>query len=189
MIDRSLLADHPVEVAPRLLGWHLVSELQGVTTSVVITEVEAYAPDDPASHSFRGETPRNASMFCQAGTSYVYRSYGIHWCVNVVTGPVGHGAAVLIRGGRPLIGGDVMARRRRRSDHLTDGPGKLCQSLAIDGSHDGLDLVESGPDALGGVWLQPGPAPAEYVTTPRIGITRAVELSWRFVALGGAPAT
>jgi DNA-3-methyladenine glycosylase len=184
VIDRSLLEDHPVRVAPLLLGWHLVSEHQGATTSLVITEVEAYAHDDPASHSFRGETQRNASMFRQAGTLYVYRSYGIHWCANVVTGPAGHGAAVLIRGGTPVRGRDVMAMRRGRADHLTDGPGKLCRSLSIDGSHDGLDLVEGG-----GVRLEPGPPPAGHVTTPRIGITRAAELPWRFVALGAPPPT
>lgn len=184
MIDRSLFEDHPVRVASHLLGWHLVSERQGVTTSLVITEVEAYAHDDPASHSFRGETRRNASMFRQAGTLYVYRSYGIHWCANVVTGPVGHGAAVLIRGGMPVKGRDVMVMRRGRPDHLADGPGKLCRSLSIDGSYDGLDLVQGV-----GVWLEPGPPPAGYVTTPRIGITRAVELPWRFVALGGPPPT
>jgi DNA-3-methyladenine glycosylase len=184
VIERSLLGDHPAEVAPRLLGCHLVSERQGVTTSLVITEVEAYAPDDPASHSFRGETPRNASMYRREGTLYVYRSYGIHWCANVVTGPLGHGAAVLIRAGAPVIGADVMAERRGRSDRLTDGPGKLCQSLSIDGSHDGLDLVDGRR-----VWLEPGPPPAGYLATPRIGITRAVDLPWRFVALGGAPAT
>ncbi len=184
MIDRAVLEDHPAEVAPRLLGWRLVSECQGATTSLVIAEVEAYAADDPASHSLRGETARNASMFRRAGTLYVYRSYGIHWCANVATGPVGHGAAVLIRGGVPVVGADVMASRRGRPDRLADGPGKLCQSLAIDGSHDGLDL-------LGGhsVRLEPGPPPSGYATTPRIGISRATDRPWRFVAVRELPAT
>jgi DNA-3-methyladenine glycosylase len=184
VIDRSLLEDHAAEVAPRLLGWRLSSDRSGATTSLVITEVEAYTPDDPASHSFRGETPRNASMFRRAGTLYVYRSYGIHWCANVATGPIGHGAAVLLRGGVPLIGADVMASRRGRLDHLADGPGKLCQSLAIDGSDDGFDLVVGGR-----VRLEPGPPPPGYETTPRIGISRAIERPWRFVALSTASAT
>jgi DNA-3-methyladenine glycosylase len=146
---------------------------------VVISEVEAYAPDDPASHSFRGETSRNTSMFGPAGTLYVYRSYGIHWCANVVTGDRGDGAAVLIRAGVPVQGIPTMVARRGRGDHLADGPGKLCQALGISGEHDGLVLDGHGP-----IRLEPGDRSVAFTATPRIGITRAVELPWRFLATG-----
>jgi len=172
-----LLGGHPAEVAPGLLGWTLTTQVAGSVTSVVIREVEAYSQDDPASHAFRGRTRANGSMFAGAGTLYVYRSYGIHWCANVVTGPVGEGAAILIRGGQPLRGESLMGERRGRANHLTDGPGKLCQALGIDGSFDGTSLF-TGP-----VRLAPGPAPAGFEATPRIGIARAVDVPWRFVAI------
>ena len=172
----------PVDmVARRLLGHRLVTEF-GDRTVVVIEEVEAYGGlDDPASHAYRGPTVRNASMFGPAGTLYVYRSYGIHWCANVTTGPVGQGQAVLIRGGRVVEGLEIVVRRRGRTDHLADGPGKLTQALGITGDHDGVSVV-GGP-----VRLEPGPAPApdSIRATPRIGITREVERPWRFLVVGG----
>jgi DNA-3-methyladenine glycosylase len=161
-------------VAPLLLGWHLATEVDGALTSVRITEVEAYERDDPASHSFRGPTRANRSMFRDPGTLYVYRSYGIHWCANVVTAGA---SAVLLRAGDPIAGAEVMAARRGRSDHLADGPGKLTQALAITGHLDGLGLLEDGP-----VWLEPGAGPVSIAITPRIGITRATDLPWRFAA-------
>jgi DNA-3-methyladenine glycosylase len=166
------------EVAPLLLGAVLRTRLDGVETSVALTEVEAYDQADEASHSFRGQTPRTAAMFGPAGRLYVYRSYGLHWCVNVVTGPVGHGAAVLLRGGRPVTGEAVMATRRGRSDRLADGPGKLTQALGIDGSHGGLEVT--GMD--GPVSLLRGERVDASATTPRIGISRATDVPWRFVA-------
>lgn len=178
MIDRARLEGHAAEVAPSLLGWRLVSERDGRAV-VTITEVEAYAPEDPASHSHRGPTPRTRSMFGPPGILYVYRSYGIHWCANVTTGPTGVGSAVLLRGGVPVEGREVMERRRGRSDHLADGPGKLCQAMGIEGADDGTDLL-----AAGALRLEAGPPPAGYITTPRIGISRAVDLPWRFVADG-----
>ena len=167
-------------VARRLLGHRLVTEF-GDRTVVVIDEVEAYGGvDDPASHAYRGPTARNASMFGVAGTLYVYRSYGIHWCANVATGPAGKGQAVLIRGGKVVEGGQTVVRRRGRADHLADGPGKLTQALGITGDHDGTSVLR------GPVRLEPGPAPdpAAIRATPRIGITREVDRPWRFVAVG-----
>ena len=168
----------PVErAARRLLGCRLATGFGG-RTAVVIEEVEAYGgADDPASHAYRGRTARNASMFGSAGTLYVYRSYGIHWCANIVTGPAGRGEAVLIRGGRVVEGRETAERRRARPDHLADGPGKLTQALGITGNHDG-GSVFTGP-----VRLEPGPCPdpASVHATPRIGITKEADRLWRFV--------
>ncbi|NNC40752.1 MAG: DNA-3-methyladenine glycosylase [Acidimicrobiia bacterium] len=169
----------PVEdVARRLLGWRLHSHTGRMVTSVMLTEVEAYGgPDDLASHASRGPTARNASMFGPAGTLYVYRSYGIHWCANVVTGPVGEGAAVLMRGAVPLEGISIMEKRRRRTDHLVDGPGKLCQALGIVGEHDGSSLLD-GPIRL----LPPEePINGVFAATPRIGVSKATDRLWRYV--------
>ena len=168
----------PVEdVARRLLGWRLHSYAGRMVTSVMLTEVEAYGgPDDLASHASGGPTARNASMFGPAGTLYVYRSYGIHWCANVVTGPAGDGEAVLMRGAIPLEGVSIMERRRGRVDQLVDGPGKLCQALGITGEHDGTSLVD-GPIRL----LPPARSTDwEVLATPRIGISKAAERRWRF---------
>ena len=168
----------PVEaLAPALLGLRLRTEFSPGPTEVVITEVEAYAGSrDPASHAFRGETPRNGSMFGPAGVLYVYRSYGIHWCMNIVTGPVGDPSAVLLRAGRPHLGGDVMTARRGRTDHLTDGPGKLTQALGVTGDCDGTSVLD-GPVRL----LDHPPVEGVITATPRIGISRAVDRPWRFV--------
>lgn len=163
------------EVAPELVGWQLLTSF-GAGTSVVLTEVEAYDQTDPASHSYRGPTSRTRTMFGPPGHLYVYRSYGIHWCMNVVTGPEGHGAAVLLRGGRPVSGLDTMISRRGRQSQLADGPGKLTQALGISGDHDGLWMGD------GPVVLRPDRRSPVVVATPRIGITKAVETPWRFVA-------
>jgi DNA-3-methyladenine glycosylase len=174
MID--VLGRSSLEVAPLLLGRRLESRVGGVLTAVVLNEVEAYmGSQDPASHAFNGRTARNDSMFGPPGTLYVYRSYGIHWCMNITCGPEGVPMAVLLRGGVLLDGRDTIQRRRGREDHLTDGPGKLCQALGVTGDHDGSSVVE-GPVTLGEPVLE-----GVLVTTPRIGITRAVERPWRFV--------
>jgi len=170
----------PPEVsAPRLLGALLVSELGRGPVSVRIGEVEAYrGQDDPASHAYRGRTGRNGSMFERPGTLYVYRSYGIHWCANVAIGPEGTGWAILFRGGEVIDGVATARSRRGRDDQLANGPGKLCQALGIDGSHDGVNLLEPGSPLR----LEPGPAPQMVLATPRVGISKAVDLPWRFVA-------
>lgn len=173
-----ILSDDSVRAAPRLLGCRLVSEIEGRRAVVEIAEVEAYREDDPASHSFAGPTRRNRTMFGRGGLLYVYRSYGVHWCANVVTGPEGKGAAVLLRGGVPIEGEELMRARRGRDDHLVDGPGKLCQALGITGEHDGVDLLAGGP-----LRLEPGPPPRRVVVTPRVGISKAKEKPWRFVAV------
>ena len=142
-----------------------------------IIEVEAYEPDDPASHSFRGMTPRNAVMFGPAGHLYCYLSYGVHTCANVVTGAVGSGAAVLIRAVDPLAGIEQMRLRRGGQSRLADGPGKVCQAMAITLLHNGADLCAGAELAL----VDDGtPPPSDPVVGPRIGITKAVEVPWRF---------
>lgn len=180
------LGDHDfssdvVEAAQQLLGWRLSTAFGGETTDIIIVETEAYGgTDDPASHAYRGRTERNAAMYGNPGTLYVYRSYGVHWCANVVAGPDGEASAVLIRGGVPVAGIERMQERRSRMDHLADGPGKVCAALGITGECDGTSL------ARGPVRLFRG-RPPDGVTIdagPRIGITRAVDRPWRFVARG-----
>ncbi len=166
-------------MAPALLGALLVVERDGTLLSGRIVETEAYTAGDPASHSFRGETARNAVMFGPAGHLYVYRSYGIHWCANVVTGGDGDGQAVLIRALEPVEGIDVMrARRDGRPDRdLTNGPGKLCAALGLDGDDDGAALTATSPIRI----VDDGtPPPTDVLAGPRVGITRAVEVPWRF---------
>jgi DNA-3-methyladenine glycosylase len=175
------LSGDVIEAARQLLGWCLSTTFGGDTTTIVIVETEAYGgAADPASHAYRGRTMRNTSMYEESGTLYVYRSYGVHWCANVVTGPPDEASAVLIRGGLPVVGIERMQQRRDRSDHLADGPGKLCAALGITGAHDGTSL-EHGP-----VRLIP-PATSEPIRVDvgqRVGITRAVDRPWRFVARG-----
>lgn len=177
----TLLGQDVLSVAEQLLGWTLRSTIDGKPVAVTITETEAYAgADDPASHAFRGQTPRNATMFGQCGLLYVYRSYGIHWCMNVVVGEAGIAHAVLLRGGEITEGDDVARDRRGRSDQLTNGPGKLCQALGVTGLHNGVDL-RTGP-----VFLLPGPGPGSRTIdrTRRIGISKATDRLWRFVVVG-----
>jgi DNA-3-methyladenine glycosylase len=167
-------------VAPELLGKVVATEVGGVLTSARIIETEAYAGDDPASHSFRGRTDRNAVMFGPAGRLYVYLSYGIHTCANVVTGAEGDGQAVLLRAALPVDGVDVVRQRRaRRPDReLADGPGKLCQALGIELTDDGVDLTApSSPIRI----LDDGTAPPVVALVgPRVGITKGIDIPWRF---------
>lgn len=180
--ELSALLDGDVVTAARgLLGARLRTDRSGSTCEVMLTEVEAYAGEsDPASHAYRGQTARNQSMFRPSGTLYVYRSYGIHWCMNIVVGEPGTPHAVLLRGGVPTAGADEMARRRGRSDHLADGPGKLCEALNVRGEDDGTSVFD-GPVQLA---LGELPADVTVAATPRIGISKAVDLPWRFVAEG-----
>ena len=145
----------------------------------IIVETEAYHPEDPASHSYAGPTARNAAMFGPPGRAYVYRSYGIHWCLNVVGR---RGRAVLIRALEPVAGLDRMAERRGLADPraLCSGPGKLCQALAVTREHDGLPLDRPPFE------LHARTAPVELLVGPRIGITKAVDQPWRF-GLKGSP--
>ena len=173
-----LLAGSVFDVARRLLGCRVRTEFGGATTEVALTEVEAYAgADDPASHAYRGRTARNGAMFGPPGTLYVYRSYGLHWCMNVVAGEVDVPHAVLLRGGIVTEGLGTIERRRGRFDHLTDGPGKLCEALGVTDKEDGTSVL-TGP-----VRLLPGSLAARHtvLATPRIGISKAADEPWRFV--------
>ncbi|UQN15520.1 DNA-3-methyladenine glycosylase [Gulosibacter sp. ACHW.36C] len=174
----------PVEVAARrLLGCTVVRELDGRILRARIVEVEAYDEEDPASHTHRGPTPRNAAMFLAAGHAYVYLSYGIHHCLNVVVGEAGHGAGLLIRAVEPLEGEDVMLARRGTSRRqLTNGPGKVCAALGIDLSLTGHDLSLP-PLQLERECEHPL---SDIVVTTRIGISKAAEAPRRFY-LGGYP--
>lgn len=166
--------DRDVEtVARALVGVTLLVD----GTGGPIVETEAYAADDPAAHSFRGPTPRNAAMFGPPGHAYVYRSYGLHWCLNVVCRP---GSAVLIRAIEPLEGVARMVQRRGLSDLrlLCAGPGRLCQALGVDKSLDGAPL-DRPPFAL----IDAGAAPP-LLAGPRIGISVGVDTPWRFCAAG-----
>ena len=167
-------------VAPELIGCLLL--LDGV--GGVIVETERYQQDDPASHSFRGPHGRAAIMFGPPGHLYVYRSYGIHWCANLVCEPEGRGAAVLLRALAPTHGLPAMrARRDDRPDRLLcAGPGRLCAALAVDGSLDGISAVAEG----GRLALHAPDGPVDVVSGTRIGITRAAERPWRF-GMRGSP--
>lgn len=175
---RSALARNVHEAAGALVGCTLLAGGIGG----VIVETEAYAPDDPASHSYPGPTRRNATMFGPPGRLYVYRSYGVHWCANVVCCAAGTGAAVLLRALEPVAGTDVMLARRGVEDPrlLCAGPGRLAEALGITGADDGAALDEP-PFEL----LPPERAP-EIVTGPRVGISRAVDLPWRYSLKGSA---
>jgi DNA-3-methyladenine glycosylase len=183
-LARGWFARSAPEVAPDLLGRVLARRLpSGEVVRARIVETEAYEPHDPASHSFRGATRRNASMFGRPGHLYVYFTYGMHWCMNVVTGPAGHGSAVLLRAGEPLEGLPSMAERRGtdRAQDLCRGPARWAQAFGVDGRDDGADLVR-GAD----VWLESGdPVPADRVVAgPRVGIRDGTDLPWRFVVSG-----
>ncbi|GAA2710743.1 DNA-3-methyladenine glycosylase [Micromonospora olivasterospora] len=178
-----LLAGPVVPAARGLLGGRLSAG--GVT--VRITEVEAYAgtAGDPASHAHRGRTPRNAVMFGPAGHAYVYFTYGMHWCVNVVTGPDGEASAVLLRAGEVVEGVDVARARRpavRRDVDLARGPARLCAALGIDRAAYGSHLLGDGP-----VRLRPAVEPvpeAAVAAGPRVGVTGAHDVPWRFWVAG-----
>jgi DNA-3-methyladenine glycosylase len=175
-LSRSFFARSVHEVAPELIGATLLVDGVGG----VIVEVEAYDQEDPASHGFRGPTARNATMFGPPGYAYVYRSYGIHWCVNLVCDAEGRAEAVLVRALEPTHGLEAMRERRGVHDEraLCSGPGKLCQALAITREHDGLAL-DRAPFELHARTSEP-----KIVTGPRVGITRAAELPWRYALAG-----
>jgi DNA-3-methyladenine glycosylase len=164
------------QVAPELIGVTLL--VDGVGGRIV--EVEAYDHEDPASHGYRGRTERNASMFGPPGHAYVYRSYGIHWCLNLVCEEEGVANAVLIRALEPTHGLEAMRERRGLENErlLCSGPGRLCQALAVTREHDGLPLDRPPFELL------ERDSEVEIVRGPRIGITRAAELPWRYAEAG-----
>ena len=176
-ISRDFFARDVREVARELVGATLFVDGVGG----VVVETEAYGPDDAASHSFRGRTDRNRTMFGPAGHFYVYRSYGIHWCANLVCEVEGVGAAVLLRALEPTCGIDVMRERRGVEDVrlLCSGPGRLTQALGITAAHDG-HAVDLPP-----VILHPS-LPVDVVAGPRVGISRAADRPWRYALRGSA---
>jgi DNA-3-methyladenine glycosylase len=175
-LEREFFARSVHEVAPELIGAKLLVDGVGG----VIVEVEAYDHEDPAAHGYRGRTERNASMFGPPGHAYVYRSYGIHWCLNLVCEGVGVASAVLLRALEPTDGFDEM-RARRGLDQLRllcAGPGRLTQALGVTRGHDGLPL-DTPPFEL-----EARAGEVEVVAGPRIGITRAADKPWRYALAG-----
>ena len=184
---RRLLARHPAEAAPGLLGGRLESDLLGEPVVIRLTEVEAYGGvgEDPGSHAFRRMTARNATMFGRAGLLYVYFTYGMHHCANIVTGPEGSAGAVLLRAGEVVEG--VQAARSRRPSARTDrdlarGPARLATALGLDLAADGLDLLDpSSPVRL----RLPASRPVGILTSPRTGVAGpGARTPWRFLLDG-----
>jgi DNA-3-methyladenine glycosylase len=175
-LQREFFARSVHAVAPELIGCTLL--VDGVGGRIV--EVEAYDGEDPSSHGFRGQTERNRSMFGPPGQAYVYRSYGVHWCLNLVCDLEGRAEAALVRALEPTAGIDVMRARRGLEDErlLCSGPGRLCQALGITREHDGLALDEP-PFALLAAREE-----VDVVRGPRVGITRAADLPWRYALAG-----
>jgi DNA-3-methyladenine glycosylase len=174
-LRKSFFARSVHDVAPDLVGATLL--VDGVGGRIV--EVEAYDHEDPAAHGYRGRTPRNASMFGPPGHAYVYRSYGIHWCLNFVCEEEGTASAVLVRALEPTHKLDLMARRRGAAERrlLCSGPGRLCQALGLTGQNDGEALDRPPFELYAG-------EDAEVVAGPRVGLTKASERPWRYGEAG-----
>lgn len=186
---RDLLEGPVADVAPRLLGATVVSDIGAERVAVRLVEVEAYGgADDPASHAFRGKTGRNAAMFAAPGTAYVYLTYGMHWCLNVAVGPVGEGSAVLLRAGA-VVEGLRCAQLRRTSPagrvpgarDCARGPARLAQTLGVTGQQDRADLLD--PDS-GLRLVDPDEAVGDVAAGPRVGIRHAAQRPWRFWIVG-----
>lgn len=175
-VIKDMLHMGAVSAARQLLGWKLVHESAIGMTSGYIVETEAYTIEDPASHSYAGPTKRNAPMFSAAGTVYVYFTYGMHYCVNIVTGDKDHGQAVLIRALQPVDGLDIMQGRRHvvQPENLTNGPAKLVQAMGITMEHNNTQVFD------GSLRLEKGITPRLVIETTRIGIKKAVKQPWRF---------
>lgn len=185
--DRQLLRGDPADVAPRLLGTRLSATDADGEVVVRITEVEAYGGElDPGSHSYRGRTPRNAVMFGDAGHLYVYFTYGMHWCMNVVCSTAGTAGAVLLRAGEVIAGHELARSRRPASANARDlarGPARLAAALGVDGGDNGRDLLDTG----GRIRLVPAgdpPPPAATAVGPRVGLRLAADVPWRFWIAG-----
>jgi len=193
VLPREFFAALSLDVAPRLLGCVLEHETDAGLVAVRLTEVEAYEGDaDPASHSYRGRTARNAVMFGPPGHAYVYFTYGMHWCVNLVCQRPGSASAVLIRAGQVVSGVPLAAERRSAGRarpspvaerELARGPARLCQALGIDRAQNGLDAVDpSSPLRIRAAL--PGSGPVQVSQGPRVGISTAVDWPWRFWVTG-----
>lgn len=184
MITLAKLLNNPAnKVAPRLLGCEFEREVDGILLRARIVETEAYDQTDVASHSYRGQTERTKVMFGEAGHLYVYFTYGMHYCCNIVVGAKGYGAAVLIRALEPLGGEeDMFSRRGRRGVELTNGPAKLCQALAIDKALNGHDLSKSPLKLI----TKPELPAKNIIQTTRIGIAQAKDVPWRFYIRGNS---
>jgi DNA-3-methyladenine glycosylase len=175
VLPRAFFARPAPSVGRELIGMLLCRPDEGLVARVV--EVEAYTQDEPACHAYRGRTARNAPLFGPPGHAYVYRSYGMHWCVNVATGDEGVGQGCLIRAAQPLAGVEAMRRRRpvRNETDLLRGPAKLCQAFGISDAHSGTDVCGGGTL----LFCDDGARPA-VTQGPRVGVTQAADLPWRF---------
>jgi DNA-3-methyladenine glycosylase len=179
-LDRDFFARPATEVGPELLGKLLVRADEGLVARIV--EVEAYLQEDPACHAHRGQTARNAPLFGEPGHSYVYFTYGMHWCLNTVTGIAGHGQGCLLRAAEPLEGVERMRERRpaaRTDRDLLRGPARLAQAYGLDRSWTGTDLCNGGPLHLADDGARP-----DCEATPRTGVAAAFDVPWRFVIPG-----
>jgi DNA-3-methyladenine glycosylase len=181
-VERERLARASYVLAPRLLGAVVASDVGGRTVAVRLSEVEAYhGGDDPASHAYRGRTPRNAVMFGPAGFLYTYFTYGMHWCANIVCGVEEQPTAVLLRAGEIVEGLDAARERRHNPRHdrdLARGPARLASALGITGAQNGDDICS--PDAPVRLVSMPHRRARSVVAGPRVGITAAVDRPWRF---------
>ena len=187
LISRDFFARPSVQVAPELLGCVLEHQTAAGLVAVALTEVEAYEGEaDPASHAYRGQTRRNAVMYGPPGHAYVYFTYGMHFCVNLVCLPAGSASAVLLRAGTVTEGEDVARARRTTSAAVTPrdlarGPARLCQALGIDRSLDGADVcVASSPLRIRWPGARTADRSAKIISGPRVGIAHAAEVPWRF---------
>ena len=168
---------NPIDGARNLLGCTLIHHSPAGDVGGIIIETEAYQQDDEASHSFRGVTKRTAPMFDEAGHIYMYFIYGMHWCINIVTGPKGHGEAVLLRALKPTIGIDIMRANRGVDDikRLSNGPGSLVRALGIPSSYSGQKITQTKLELI-----PPSEPVHNIVASQRIGIKKATDKSWRF---------
>ena len=180
-LKRTDLPIEPVALARFLIGVTLVRRVGRQTMTARIVETEAYIAGDPAGHGFNGQTKRNAALFTERGHAYIYRIYGVWWCLNVSAGKTGEGVGVLIRAAEPVTGLAVMQRRRPHmaTRNILRGPGRLCETLAIDRSLDGIDLTHN--DAL---WLAMRRPPREIGKSVRIGLTKSEDAVLRFYERG-----
>jgi DNA-3-methyladenine glycosylase len=186
MLPDTLLVAPAIRLARELLGTVLASDIGGERVSGIITETEAYlGTEDPASHAWRGMRRKGQhGIWAEPGTWYVYRSYGLHWCLNLTSAPAGVGAAVLIRAMEPLEGIEVIRRRRMGviDRRLADGPGKLTAAMGITSAHDGLRNAPEAVLRTEGTWAD-AKTRRTIIVTPRIGISRAADWPLRFVLL------